>query len=206
MTKDIQKLISEISELMHRQADEYVSLLQLAFEYQDSENKEEETQKRLTTISAYFKGRKPLEITLPNGESIQVKKWKNVFETILKDCNSNPQNHDTLMSMRNKVYGRDRIIVSDTSEQMDAPIKVDDELFVESKFDTETLFNVLKQRILPALDYDESKVLIKSHKPIPQYILEREIKMQKPNATELSNDDEISDVFEEDDEEIGMTM
>ena len=45
---------------------------------------------------------------------------------------------------------------------MDAPIKVCDGLFFETKYDTETLLNVLMTRVLDVVGYDYSSIKIRT--------------------------------------------
>ena len=45
-----------------------------------------------------------------------------------------------------KVAGRWRTILGSSPEEMDVPIKVDEELYFEGKFDTEAMLNMLEKR------------------------------------------------------------
>ena len=72
----------------------------------------------------------------------------------MKDCNNNPDTHERVMEIRNKVYGRDRVILSGSIEKMKVPIKIDEGLYFEARFDTETLMYVLRDRVLKAVGYD----------------------------------------------------
>ena len=63
--------------------------------------------------------------------------------------------------MCGKVAGRWRTILGSSLEEMDVPIKVDEELYFEGKFDTEAMLNMLEKKVLePAgVDYSSIKIL-----------------------------------------------
>lgn len=148
----------------------------------------------LNRESSYFKSKKPIRTDLGNGRIITTPTWKSVAETILKDCNSVDDRHKELMCLRNRVLGRNRVILSDKPNDMQIPIKIDEDLFFEAKYDTQTLMNVLKNRILDPAGYDYSSIRIEMYTPIHQSTL--------PTVSIPSEEFDS----EEDDEEIGMTM
>lgn len=121
--------------------------------------------KPMSSMSAIFKGKKLDSITLPNGTEIPVTKWKEAATIILKDCNADERRHNMLMEMRGRVGGRNRVILSGNPSEMNVPLKIDDDLYFEGKFDTESLLNVIKSRILDVVGYNYSSVLIKCHNP-----------------------------------------
>lgn len=140
----------------------------------------------LYTLPALFKGLKPIAIMLPNGREIETKTWKKVVEEILKDCNRNEKCHEKLMSIRNKVAGRDRIILGSDERQMDVPIKIDEGLYFEAKFDTETLLKVMCSRVLAEVGYDYSQISLNVYNPKYE---------SRPNYEVQEEDDEQSDGF-----------
>ena len=76
--------------------------------------------------------------------------------------------HERLMQLRDKVAGRHRIILGSSSAGMDVPLKIDEDMFFEGKFDTESLMIVLTKRVLEPVGYDYSRIRIcyTSRKPI----------------------------------------
>ncbi len=117
--------------------------------------------KNTLELPAYFyKGRKPHAIELGNADRYIVKTWREVAKILLKDCNSNPAQHKNLMRLRNKISGRSRSILSDVPDGMNVPMKIDDNLYFEGKFDTEFLLKILKGKIFDKVGYDYSAVEI----------------------------------------------
>ena len=104
---------------------------------------------RLAWISpATLKGKRPLSLTFPSGETVATPTWKKLAQTILKHCNEQPDMHERLMQLRGKVFGRQRIILGEFPERMDVPIRIDQDLYFEAKFDTEALITMMKRKIL----------------------------------------------------------
>ena len=194
MTDNNSNIIEEIRKAMYGLVDQCINALSIAYEQQYSNPSNKVTDKPLNMMSAYFKGRKPLELRLPSGDIIPVKTWKNVAQIILDDCNADSERHEILMQLRQVTSGRDRKILSNTPKGMDSPLKIDDNLYFESKFDTESLLNVLKGKVLNPTGYDTRNVYIRSHKPTPQYVLDNEVN----NETALSTE---QDCVEEDEDE-----
>lgn len=68
-----------------------------------------------------------------------------------------------IMALRDKLLGRVRKRLSKTSNDMRSSLKIDDNLFIETHYDTETLVKLLLE-ILEEIsyDYNEIQVVIKS--------------------------------------------
>ena len=64
------------------------------------------------------------------------------------------------MDLRGKVSGRNRVLLGKSAENMRSPVKIDDELYVETHYDTETLLRILTTRILDPVQYDYSRITI----------------------------------------------
>ncbi len=111
------------------------------------------TELSLSTDAAAFKGRKPLSVIFPDGREQAATTWKAVVTAILQDCNADEQMHDALMYLRGRAAGRLRFILSHDPEELDAPLKIDDKLYFEGKFDTEYLLKMMTQRVLKPLRY-----------------------------------------------------
>lgn len=119
----------------------------------------------LNSLSALFKGKKITAIAFSDGREISVSKWKEAVQIILQDCNSDEVMHNALTAICGKVYGKSRVLFADTSSDMVAPIQIDGDMYLETKFDVESLLNVLKNRILDFVGYDYSGILIKFTEP-----------------------------------------
>ncbi len=111
-----------------------------------------------TMNSSFFKGKSVAAVILPDGMRIDTPTWLKFIEVIMKDCKEDKC--DALMSLRNRVMGRNRVLLGDNPELMRKPIKIDEELFVEGHYDTETLINIVKKRILDVVGYDYSGIRV----------------------------------------------
>jgi hypothetical protein len=110
----------------------------------------------LSANPAFFKGTKPTSLCI-GGDWFAVKTWREVYTLVL--ANANTKHHESLMSMRNILAGRKRVVLSDKPEGMDFPIKIDDELYAEADFDTEWLIKTLR-RILGSIQYDYKDISV----------------------------------------------
>lgn len=110
---------------------------------------------------ASLKGRKPLSLILPDGRELETHTWRQVVSGVLWHCNEDPVIHHRLMQMRDRVSGKQRIILGASPESMDVPLKLDDGLYMECKYDTETLLRVLRDRVLKDAGCDCSGFVIK---------------------------------------------
>ena len=163
-------LISELRSAMHESIDQMCdSFLKKILEDDQQSSisgKSFATTRFLKDDSSYFKSRKPISVILSDGEKINASNWKKVVEAILGDCNRDDEFHEKLLSLRNRIWGRNRVILSDKNIGMDIPLKIDDDLYFEAKFDTQSLLKVLKNRVLDVVGYDYSKIRIESIVPI----------------------------------------
>ncbi|MDR2088524.1 MAG: hypothetical protein LBP73_04120 [Clostridiales Family XIII bacterium] len=100
-----------------------------------------------------FKGTRPVAVHFGD-ERVEVKKWRAVYALILRRCAEEPEMREALMSLRNKISGRTRTILSDKPDGMDCPIEIAEGIFVEGYFDTEWLIKTLTVEILGAIGYD----------------------------------------------------
>ena len=121
--------------------------------------KEYETVYPLTTDPAIFKGKKPTGVLFDENRII-AHTWKNVFKILILQCNSDTKRHKELMELRNKILGRERIILSDNSRGMLRPFQIDEHLWAETHYDTESLMRVLLHRILDEVGFDYSKISV----------------------------------------------
>lgn len=115
--------------------------------------------------SSYFKGKKPAAIVFPDGERIPVHTWRETAEAILKDCNADEEMHQRLLGISGKVMGRNRVILGTHASGMSRPLKIDNGIYFESYFDTETLLKVMKERVLDAVGYDYGGIKLGVYDP-----------------------------------------
>ena len=151
---ELETLRAQLHETVDRRLDEVVEQIRggegLTFEASKAPSK---SQFLFGNLSE-FKGKKPISITFPDGRSVETRTWKQLATVILRDCNSDPERHKRLLEMSGKVSGRDRILLGGDAEGMDVPLRIDDDLYMEGKFDTESLLYVLTERILRPAGYD----------------------------------------------------
>ena len=72
-----------------------------------------------------------------------------------------PDIHERFMEMCGKVAGHWRTILGSSPEEMDVPLKVDEELYFEGKFDTEAMLNMLEKKVLEPAGVDYSSIKIR---------------------------------------------
>ena len=118
-----------------------------------------ETVYPLTANPSIFKGKKPTCVLFDEKRTI-AHTWKNVFKILILQCNADTKNHKALMELRNKILGRERIILSDSSRGMLRPFKIDKDLWAETHYDTESLMRILLNRILDEVGFDYSKISV----------------------------------------------
>ena len=120
----------------------------------------------LISASARCKGMKPVSVVLPDGSTVETTTWKKAAAAILRDCDANSRCHEQLMEMRGRVYGNFRRLLAENPDGMDAPLKITEGLYLESKFDTQALLDNLTQKILCRVGYDcgRTAVLYRSHR------------------------------------------
>lgn len=119
----------------------------------------------LSSAASRCKGTRPVAVVLPGGEKVVTSTWKNVAAAILKDCDADPQCHAKLMELRGRVPGKVRQLLSGTPDGMGSPLKINDGLYLESKFDTQALLDNLTQKILRRVGYDCGGVAVLYHIP-----------------------------------------
>ena len=121
-----------------------------------SEYIQDETVRAIPLVSApaRCKGMKPVAVILPDGSMVETSTWKKAAAAILRDCDSDPEHHKQLMEMRGRVNGNFRRLLAEDPNGMDAPLKITEGLYLESKFDTQALLDNLTQKILYRVGYD----------------------------------------------------
>lgn len=114
----------------------------------------------LNTELAIFKGKKIIRVLFTNGQTIDTPKWKSAVSAIMQDCISDPSRYEKLMALRGKIQGRDRVLLGSESGTMHRPLKIAENLYLETHYDSETLLRILTARILSAVSYDYSGIRI----------------------------------------------
>lgn len=80
---------------------------------------------------------------------------------ILKDCNRDEIMHQRLKDLCDNAWGKNRAILASSPLQMNKPRQIDDNLYVETYYDTQEMLTVLKNRILDVIGYDYGDISIK---------------------------------------------
>ena len=79
---------------------------------------------------------------------------KGMVKQLLQDCNSEPKMHYGLVQLADTLYHDGRLLLGSNTEQMIEPIKIDDELYLESGFDNAKLLDIVKDKVFSPLGYD----------------------------------------------------
>ncbi len=109
-----------------------------------------------------------------------------VVQAILKHCNEQPDMHERMMQLRGRVLGRQRIILGEFPDEMDMPVKIDEGLYFETKFDTEALITMMKKKVLEPIGYDSNGIVI-------QYIARNLVMLERQNHMQNENVEDVSD-------------
>lgn len=158
--KELLDQIEQYRALMHRTVDDRIdALIQRICDGGDIIW--EAPEMPLSVSPAYFKGKKPTAVIFPDGHEVEVSTWRNAVLEIMKEYNTDPGTHERLMELRGNIAGRQRTILADSPEGMHRPLRIDQGLYMESYFDTESLLYVLTDRILDAACRDCGDIRIR---------------------------------------------
>ncbi len=108
---------------------------------------------------AIFKGTTPTCVLFGTQRTV-AHTWKNVFKLLILKCNEEADKHKKLMELRNKVLGRERILLSDGPGGMRRPFQIDKKLYAETHYDTGTLIRILLHRLLDEVGFDYSNISV----------------------------------------------
>ncbi len=153
-------LILEINEKIEKVIKSLQNMEQISVPNEYSQTKEYESIFPLNIGTGIYKGKRPIAVIFPDGTRKESPTWKKVMEEILKDCCKDSAMHQTLMDLRGKVLGRNRVLLGSETGKMRSPLKIEDALYVETHYDAETLLRILTTRILDEVGYDYSKIKI----------------------------------------------
>jgi len=113
----------------------------------------------LTVDPGVFKGKKPSHLII-DGKNIPVYSWKKVFLELMKMCDADPDRHKALINLRGLLSGRTRAFISDKKDGMRSPLEINENLYAETHYDTETLLKILLHRILDEVDFDYTNISV----------------------------------------------
>ena len=111
-----------------------------------------------------LRGTKPTLVRYGD-EVIPVTSWKRAFAAVLDICNREEHYHEALLAIRNETLGRSRKVIADSPQGMLSPLKVDDNLYIETNFSTEALLKLLRDRILNRIDFDSRNITFEYWRP-----------------------------------------
>jgi len=189
----VEQMREELIKMVNRKCDAMLQMYQDGGQIVCSENRVMESE-LAWTAPATLKGKKPIELKFASGERVKIPTWRSVAQAIMQHCNSQPNMHERLMQLSGKVAGRQRIILGKSAEEMDVPLKIDEGLYFEGKFDTEALLTMMTKKVLEPIGYDYSQIIILYTDKVPM--------MSKTQL--LTSDEEVSEV--EDMEQEGQIM
>lgn len=128
--------------------------------FQDLQKNDFEAYYPLCQDSGFFKGKKPTGVILPNNNRVNCSTWKMVVYEIISETCMDPEVKEAMKALCGKVAGKKRKIIDINDKKMRSPLEIDKDLFIETHYDTETLLNILKFRILDPLNCDYSNIQI----------------------------------------------
>lgn len=178
---------------MHAMIDQECNnfLLRLNSEGWDSSGKGQVYVQRtlpLFSSPSLFKRQKPVSIDFGDGRVVPTRTWKHAVTVILQECISDPVMLNRLMDLRGNISGRQRTILSDTPDGLDIPLEITNGLYVEGKYDAETMIHVLTHRIFHAIGYDYNDIQITIRDPQHTYIPQPQVEtIKKEDALALSD-------------------
>jgi hypothetical protein len=111
----------------------------------------------LRVHTSLFIGKKPSAI-LFGDERVDVKTWRQVVGVILTRCDS--EHHERLMYLRDKVHGKIRTIFSASDFGMRRPLKIREDMYIETHYGSATMMYILRDLILAYTGFDCSDIRI----------------------------------------------
>lgn len=115
------------------------------------------------TNATGFKGRKPIAVII-EGKRMITPTWKKVVENVLREVIKDEKMKQKIFDLRDILLGRIRTRLSKKSDNMRSPIKLCDDLYIETHYDTETLIKLLIEILSEiSYDYNKIKVVVKSN-------------------------------------------
>ena len=198
----VEKIREELHETVDREIDNFLLRLENGELLESKSGLEREIP--LSAMPAYFKGKKPVAVLYPDGAEAAAPTWKKAAVHLLQHCAEEPEMLERLKEMQGKVFGRNRLLFGSDGNGMDSPLEFYPGMFLESKFDTETLLKVITKRIFDAVGYDYGGIRLRVADPAPGFRMEK-----TPEEFEGSAESEIGENGirkEENEEGFSLTM
>ena len=114
----------------------------------------------LTTDSNIFKGTKPTAVIFGGQTRVDVRTWRQVAEVVMQDCIASRSNRAALQELCGKITGKKRTLLNSNPQGMRSPLRLDENLYMETHYDVENLLNILTTRILEAVHYDYGRISV----------------------------------------------
>ena len=86
--------------------------------------------------------------------------WKQLVAEIMARCMADARYEQALQAQAGRVSGKKRALLASSDEGMRSPLPIGGGLFLETHYDTETLLNILMNRILRPIGYDYSAIRV----------------------------------------------
>jgi len=157
--EELEKVRQSLSETVIAACDRLVEELENPSPESESKIIETPLTISLSTDPYIFIGKKPAAV-LFDEERVETKSWRDVYKVVLTRCNENPKCHDMLMYLRGKTAGKSRIFLAESPNGMVRPVKIDEELYGEVQYGSQTLMHILCNRILDYTGFDYSGISI----------------------------------------------
>lgn len=157
IVNEIRKKQDEIIVMINSSFEEIIKEVSQISKSDIKENNDYEIIYPLTNTSG-FKNKKVIAVIL-NDKRIIAPTWKSAVSIILSDALKNDDIKNKMYNLCDKLLGRKRTRLSSKSDGMRSPLELDENLYIETHYDTETLMNLLLQ-VLNEVSYDYSTVRI----------------------------------------------
>ena len=106
----------------------------------------------------HFPDKKPLAVIFGDGHRVVVTSWKETVWVVLQDCETDY--HEQLVNLCGRVSGRQRAILVENPDKLQTPMKIGEKIYMEAKFDTDSLLRIMTERILDAVGYDYGNIQV----------------------------------------------
>jgi hypothetical protein len=113
----------------------------------------------LDTKPYMFIGTKPNAVIVGDMQYI-VRSWREVYKIVIGKCNADPRCHELLTNNLRWFQGNVRNFLSNVPAGMKRPLKVDENLWAETNYGSETLMHIFVERILKPVGFDFSGIRI----------------------------------------------
>ncbi len=185
MNKEMQEYAEQIRRELHKTVDRQIDAFLNRPEKRETTSTPE-TELPLSVMAAFFKGKKPVAIVYPDGTEVPVPTWKKAAAQLLCHCAGEEQMHSRLEGIRGKVFGRNRLLFSDSGAGMEAPLEFYPGMFLETRLDTETLLTVITKRIFDPIGYDYGGIRLRV--TVPAFRISGE---EPENVQEKTKEEEL---------------